>query len=165
MRFRRLCIMSATYLALLTGCASARLAQFRSFSQAGAAYVKASDVFLEQAGAAAVRGDSALLLRNRADLDEAQRRSTILTRNDLLEKRLLILRQIKAHGRLLRDYFEVIGEMADSKAPESLGIAAKGVYDSLSKLSPVLKSATIGASKVSDAIPPVVSMVVGSLKA
>jgi len=163
MRFRQLSIVLATCL-VLSGCASNRLAQFRSFSQAGAAYVKASDVFLDQAGVAAVRGDSALLLKSRADLDEEQRRTAILTKNELLGKRLVILRQIKAHGRLLRDYFDVIGEMADSKAPESLGIAAKGVYESLAKLSPVLKSATIGGSSVSGAIPPVVSMVVGSLK-
>lgn len=150
---------------LLQSCATARLAQFRGFSQAGTAYVKASDSFLDEAGLAAIRGDTAILLRARPQLNAQERQKQILTNNKLVKERLLVLMQIRTHGRLLRDYFEVIGAMADNKAPESLSSAAKGTYDSLARLSPILKSATIGNSSVSDALPPVVAMVVSSLKA
>jgi len=150
---------------LLQGCVSARLAQFSGFSQAGVAYVKASGAFIDEAGAAAVRGDSALLLKARPDLTPRDRLEQISSKNKLLAQRLLLLRQIKRHGQLLQDYFEVLGSMADSKAPESLGVTAQGVYDSLAKLSPALKNAKIGSSTVSDFIPSVVPIVVAPLKA
>ena len=149
----------------LQGCVSARLAQFSGFSQAGVAYVKASGAFIDEAGAAAVRGDSALLLKARPDLTPRDRLEQISSKNKLLAQRLLLLRQIKRHGQLLQDYFEVLGSMADSKAPESLGVTAQGVYDSLAKLSPALKNAKIGSSTVSDFIPSVVPIVVAPLKA
>jgi len=150
---------------LLQGCVSARLAQFSGFSQAGIAYVKASGTFIDEAGSAAIRGDSALLLRARPDLTPRERLEQISSKNKLLAQRLLLLRQIKRHGQLLQDYFEVLGSMADSKAPESLGVTAQGVYDSLAKLSPALKNAKIGSSTVSDFIPSVVPIVVAPLKA
>jgi hypothetical protein len=150
---------------LLQGCVSARLAQFSGFSQAGIAYVKASGTFIDEAGSAATRGDSALLLKARPDLSQPERQERISDANKLLIQRLLLLRQIKRHGQLLQDYFEIMGSMADSKAPESLGAAAQGVYDSLAKLSPTLKNAKIGSSTVSDFIPAVVPIVVAPLKA
>ena len=150
---------------LLQGCVSARLAQFSGFSQAGVAYVKASGTFIDEAGSAAIRGDSALLLKARPDLPQPERRERISNANKLLTQRLLLLRQIKRHGQLLQDYFEAMGSLADSKAPESLGAAAQGVYDSLAKLSPTLKNAKIGSSTVSDFIPAVVPIVVAPLKA
>ena len=150
---------------LLQGCVSARLAQFSGFSQAGVAYVKASGTFIDEAGSAAIRGDSDVLLHARPDLPEDERRKRLKSHNDLLKERLLILRQIKRHGQLLQDYFEVLGSMADSKAPESLAATAQGVYDSIAKLSPALKNATIGGSSVSAVIPSVVPIAVASLKA
>jgi len=158
-------IVALSLLLSLQGCVSARLAQFSGFSQAGVAYVKASGTFIDEAGSAAIRGDSALLLKARPDLPQTERRAHVSTANNLLAQRLLLLRQIKRHGQLLQEYFEVMGSMADSKAPESLGAAAQGVYDSLAKLSPSLKNARIGASTVSDFIPAVVPIVVAPLKA
>jgi hypothetical protein len=158
-------VVTLPLLLLLQGCVSARLAQFSGFSQAGVAYVKASGTFIDEAGSAAIRGDSALLLKARPDLPQPERRERVSTANKLLTQRLLLLRQIKRHGQLLQDYFEVMGSMADSKAPESLGAAAQGVYDSLAKLSPTLKDAKIGGSTVSDFIPSVVPIVVAPLKA
>jgi hypothetical protein len=158
--------MLAAPLLFAQGCVSARLAQFNGFSQAGAAYVKATGTFIDEAGSAAIGADSALLLKARPDLpDKNERVRNIVNANKLLTQRLVLLRQIKQHGRLLQDYFEVMGSMADSKAPDSLGAAAKGVYDSLSKLSPTLKGAKIGGSTVSDFIPAVLPIVVVPLKA
>jgi len=149
----------------LAGCVSARLAQFSGFSQAGVAYVKASGTFIDEAGSAAIRSDSAVLLQARPNLSKEQRSDQLDKHNARLKDRLLILRKIKRHGKLLQDYFEVLGSMADSKAPESLGAAAQGVYDSIAKLTPTLKNATIGSSPVSAVIPSAVPIVVASLKA
>jgi len=110
----------------LAGCVSARLAQFSGFSQAGVAYVKASGTFIDEAGSAAIRSDSAVLLQARPNLSKEQRSDQLDKHNARLKDRLLILRKIKRHGKLLQDYFEVLGSMADSKAPESLGAAAQG---------------------------------------
>ena len=149
----------------LQGCVSARLAQFSGFSQAGVAYVKASGTFIDEAGSAAVRGDNAILLKNRAPLTESERRKFILESNKNLKQRLWLLQQLKRHGQLLQDYFEIMGIMADPKAPDSLGDSAKGAYDALAMLSPALKDAKIGSSTVSDFIPAVIPIVVASLKA
>jgi hypothetical protein len=158
-------IVLLTFSFFLQGCVSARLAQFHGFSEAGVAYVKASSTFIDEAGSAAVLGDSLLLSKARPDLNARDRLEQISNKNKLLAQRLLLLRQVKRHGQLLQDYFEILETMADSKAPESLGIAAQGVYDSLAKLSPGLKTAKIGSSAISDVIPAIVPIVVAPLKA
>jgi hypothetical protein len=156
-------VVGVTLLAL-AGCATARLNQFRGFSQAGAAYVKASETFIAEAGDAAIRGDSAVLARARADLTPAERRRQVLESNRMLRERLLVLRQIGAHARLLRDYFEVLGAMADSKSPETLAVAARSAFEAVAQLSPAIQDARIGNSAVAPAIPPVVSMVVARFR-
>src|SRR5262245_10377234 len=111
MRLRlSLCAGVMSAILLLEACVSQRLGQFRNFSQVGVAYVKASDTFFDEAGSAAIRGDNAILLKTRTELTETERRDRILKNDSLLQQRLLILRQIKTHSHLLRDYFEIIGE-------------------------------------------------------
>ena len=162
---RLLCRLLIISPLLLDGCVGTRLAQFKDFSQAGASYIKATDSFFDEAGLAAIRGDTAILLKARADLSEPQRRSQIQKNDTLLRQRLLILRQIKAHNRLLGEYFDVLGQMADSKAPASLRTAAQGIYDSMAGLSPALKSANIGGFSVGDALPGALPIVIAPMKA
>jgi hypothetical protein len=65
---------------------------------------------------------------------------------------------------LLESYFETLQALADSDAPESAGLAAKGVFDSIAKLSPAIRTASIGDVHVEQLIPPVTSFIVGRMK-
>jgi len=146
------------------GCASARVAQFHSFAEAGRAYVKASQVVLDEAGTAAIDADSVVALRGREALDASGRRAHLIEQDKLLATRLLLLKQIGRHGRLLESYLDTLQALADSDAPETVGTAAKAAFDSVAKLSPSIKDASIGDVKVESLIPPAASFVVGRLK-
>jgi hypothetical protein len=160
----RLTPLTLTLLLLASACAPARLSQFRSFSQAGVSYVKASEAFLDEAGAAAIKGDTTLLLRARPDLTEAERRKQLLANNRLLRERLLLLNQLKTHGNLLREYFEILGLLADSKAPAPLTASAQNVFAGLSKLAPSLRSASLGGVSIESRLPAVLNLAVAPFK-
>jgi hypothetical protein len=146
------------------GCASARVTQFHAFAEAGRAYVKASQVVLDEAGSAAIDTDSVVALKGREALDSSERRKHLLEQDKLLNTRLLLLRQIGRHAQLLESYFATLQALADSDAPETAGLAAKGVFDSVAKLSPGIRNASIGGVRVEPLIPPATSFVVGRLK-
>jgi hypothetical protein len=70
------------------GCASARLTQFHNFAQAGTAYVKASQVVLDEAGTASVDADSLIAIKGREGLPTPdERRKFIVANNDELKPR------------------------------------------------------------------------------
>ena len=114
--------------------------------------MKASQAVLDEAGSAAIDTDSVVALRGREAMDSRERRQHLLDQDKLLNARLLLLRQIGTHGQLLESYFETLQALADSDAPETAGLAAKGVFDSIAKLSPgfaMRRSATFGSSRSS----------------
>src|SRR5262245_850071 len=146
------------------GCASARLTQFHAFAEAGSAYVKASQVVLDEAGTAAIDADSVIVLKAREALERKERGPQIIEHDKQLRIRLLLLKQIGRHGRLLEAYFEALRALADSDAPETAGLAAQGVFDSIAKLSPTIQDASIGSVAIRPLIPPATSFVVRHLK-
>jgi hypothetical protein len=158
------CVFAAGLSLVLGGCATARLNQFRSFSQAGIAYTRASQTLTNQAGAASISADSAILVRNRVDLPPDERRKAVMTSDSLLKQRLMILHQLNNHAQLLQRYFQTIADMVDSSAGQDLGSAAKGVYDSLAVLGKPLQTAAIGKERVADFIPAVINIVVADIK-
>jgi hypothetical protein len=147
------------------GCASARLTQFHNFAQAGTAYVKASHTVLDEAGTASIRTDSLIAVKGRDGLTTPKERSKFISdSNDLLRKRLLILDEIGRHGQLLQSYFETLDALADPQAPPTLGTAAQGVFESITKLSPTIKDASFGGIRVENAIPQATNFIVQSFK-
>lgn len=152
-------------LQFLGGCAAARLTQFHNFAQAGTAYTKASQVVLDEAGSAAIQEDSLVLEKNREGLTTAEaRRNFINGQNQELRKRLALLEDIGRHGRLLQSYFETLAVLSDPKAPDSLGTAAQGVFNSIAALSPAIKDASLGGVKIGDRIPQATNFVVQVFK-
>jgi hypothetical protein len=148
------------------GCAAARLTQFHNFAQAGTAYTKASQSVLDEAGTAAIEADSLTAQKGRDGLGTAEkRRQYILENNQELRKRLALLGDIGRHGRLLQGYFETLAQLSDPKAPDTLGTAAKGVFDSIGGLSPAIKNASLFGVKIGDKIPPATNFVVQTFKA
>ena len=169
-RRSRLCpALSALFLTgllqITSGCATARLTQFHNFAQAGTAYVKASQAVLDEAGNAAIEADSLIAQKGRDGLRTAdERREFIVGENQELRKRLLLLREIGRHGRLLQSYFETLAALADPKAPATLGTAAQGVFDSIGRLSPAIKNASLGGVRIQDHIPQATNFVVQVFK-
>jgi hypothetical protein len=150
-------------------CASARLAQFDNFAQAGTAYAKVSQALLDEAGAAAIDADSETFRTIKAQNDairDGPKKAPDELKKELgrnsgeLRKQLALLRDVGRHGRLLQSYFATLAAMADAKAPEALTAAAQGLVQSLGGLSPAIKNASLGGANVVDLIPPVTSFVV-----
>jgi hypothetical protein len=148
-----------------SGCASARLTSFHDFSTAGVSYVKAADRVLTDAGTAAIRSDTAVLIAARPGLSEEERRERVITANELLRERLRILEDVRRHGRLLQQYFEALTALADSKAPASASAAAQSTFKALGGLSESIRSARIGATTIGTLLPVAVEPVVASFKA
>ena len=157
-------LLLAGVLPITSGRATTRLTQFHNFAQAGTAYVKASQVVLDEAGNAAIEADSLIAQKGRDGLRTAdERREFIVAENQELRKRLL-LREIGRHGRLLQSYFETLAALADPKAPATLGTAAQGVFDSIGRLSPAIKNASLGGVRIQDHIPQATNFVVQVFK-
>jgi len=111
-------VLTALFLAglpqITSGCAAARLTQFHNFSQAGAAYTKATQAVLDEAGTAAIEADSLIAQKGRDGLRSAdERRQFIIGENQELRKRLVLLGDIGRHGRLLQSYFEALAALSE----------------------------------------------------
>lgn len=158
----------AVAVALLLGCVTtacaARVTQFGDFAQAGLTYVKASEVVIDEAGTASIRANNVTLVRSRPAIAPDKRLDEINTHNELLKKRLAILQDIRRHGRLLQSYFQALADLAGSDAPQTAAAAAEGVFASLSKLSPAIRTAKVGTASVADLIPAVTKPIVASFK-
>jgi hypothetical protein len=148
-----------------SNCASARLTSFHDFSKAGVSYVKAAERVLNDAGTAAIRSDTAVLIAARPVLSEEERRDRIVTANELLRDRLRILEDIRRHGRLLQEYFEALAALADGKTPASASAAAQGAFKALTGLSESIRRAQIGEATIGKLVSIVAEPVVAGFKA
>jgi hypothetical protein len=126
--------------------------------------VKASEAVIDDAGVASIRANNATLVKNRPAIPPEKRLAEINTHNDLLKERLVILQDIRRHGRLLQRYFQALADLAGSDAPQAAAAAADGAFASLSKLSPGITTAKVGAASVGDLIPAVTKPIVASFK-
>lgn len=148
----------------LAGCTTtARINQFKEFSTVGVAYTNALDPLLNSAGDAAIDANSLILeeafpaIQNKGDIVRAKE---LEKHNQLLRDRLAILNDIKIHARLLRTYFQTLGSLAESDAPEGIGAGATEVVKQLGNISPKIKEAKIGEASVAAFIGPAVKIVV-----
>ena len=154
----------ALLLGVVTSACAARVTQFGDFAQAGLSYVKASEAVIDEAGTASIRSNNATLVKNREAIPPAKRLDEINTFNELLKQRLVILQDIRRHGRVLQRYFQALADLAGSDAPATAAAAAEGAFASLSKLSPAIKNAKVGDAAVSALIPAVTKPIVASFK-
>jgi len=157
-------IAVALILGIVTSACAARITQFGDFAQAGLRYVKASEAVIDDAGVASIRANNVTLVKNRPAIPPENRLAEINTHNDLLKERLVILQDIRRHGRLLQRYFQALADLAGSDAPQAAAAAADGAFASLSKLSPGIKTAKVGAASVGNLIPAVTKPIVASFK-
>ena len=155
---------TALLLLLSTSCATGRLNQFKEFSQAGIAYADATGLLIEEAGAAAIDGDSTILIRLRQNMTPEKRQKVIIEHNALLKKRLSLLADLRRHANLLKAYFIQLGALTDRETGRDLGRSADGVFQALGNLNSRIRGAEIGGQPVSDFIGPVVEIVVGNFQ-
>jgi hypothetical protein len=154
----------ALLLGIVTSACAARATQFGDFAQAGLTYVKASEVVIDEAGTASIRANNAILVKNRPAIPPDKRLVEINEHNELLKERLVILQDIRRHGRLLQRYFQALAEVAGSDAPQTAAAAAEAAFASLSKLSPAIRTAKVGAASVGELIPAITTPIVASFK-
>ncbi len=150
---------------LFSSCTTAKINHFKNFSQAGAAYSDVVEVFLDEAGTAAIETDSLVLMKTRPQLTIEERKQTILEHNQLLRERLAILGDLKRHADLLRTYFQALAALAESDAPSGIGTATEGVVNALGKLHPKIKGAKIGERDVSSFVSSVTKIAVAHFQA
>jgi hypothetical protein len=103
-------------------------------------------------------------VKTRPAIPPDKRLDEINTHNELLKKRLVILQDIRRHGRVLQLYFQALAELAGSDAPQTAAAAAEGAFASLSKLSPAIRTAKVGEASVGALIPAVTKPIVASFK-
>jgi hypothetical protein len=154
----------ALLLGIVTSACAARVTQFGDFAQAGLTYVKASEAVIDEAGTASIRANNATLVKTRPAIEPGRRLDVINTHNELLKQRLVILQDIRRHGRVLQLYFQALAGLAGSDAPQSAAAAAEGAFASLSKLSPAIRTAKVGEASVGALIPAVTKPIVASFK-
>ena len=76
-------------------CATARINEFREFSNKGSAFTDATVVLLDEAAVVAIDANSVLLERTARDLSVEERQDRFLEHNDLLRERVALLRDLQ----------------------------------------------------------------------
>ena len=120
-----------------SGCASARLADFDAFAQAGTQYVTAVDALLVEAGGIAVDTSSEKLLASR-DLAPVSR-DAFAAQDAAVRSYLDQLRLIDRQVDLLGDYFTGLAELASSGAPDAAATQLEATATALTGLSQTLR--------------------------
>ena len=95
----------------LTGCAGRRVDQFQTFADAGARYAQAMVTLTEEAGAAAIDADSAVLERGRPDWSQQERAEKLQAHDEKLRTLLDVLGDLRKQTTLLQRYFIRIHHM------------------------------------------------------
>jgi hypothetical protein len=135
---------------LLQACATYRINQFKTFSEAGKLYTEAMIELTEEVGNVAIDADSAVLMTSRDTLTVEERTSLLESHTEEVRKLLTVLHDIREHTLLLKRYFSVLSNLAEPDASAVMREEAIGLTDALLKLSPRLKGATIGEAPVMD---------------
>lgn len=151
---------------LMVGCAS-RINQFKSFSEAGAAYADVMDKMLDESGGVSIDADSKVLIDTRSAHSpglDGERDKKIEKHNKLLKERLVILGNIREHNQLLKSYFEALAALSESNEGTEIATATTGIVGELGKLNPKIANATLGNAPISSLIGPVTEIVVAGFQ-
>jgi hypothetical protein len=164
-------LIAALLVALaVCGCATtqARVERGASFATAGIAYVDALPAVFDESFRLSVEANTHQLLLAREDLefdteDETRemRAEALSTADELLTKRLQLLRNLQKHALLLREYFMALHALMANDAATGINSSVQNVINSLNELRPGIADASIGDASVSDLLGPATSLAVG----
>jgi hypothetical protein len=139
-----------------SGCRSTE--EYQKLSKAGTDYTSALDSLLTVAGKTRIDVSSELLLRSRAFVPQTVDDYRKRTEED--NARLEVLEDIREHNRLLAKYFELINELASSKAPEQIQGEVGSIADNLNKIGVKLRKSPFIQNK--DALQSISGLIVSS---
>lgn len=156
-------LLPALLLAVLTGCATARIPDFQAFATAGTTYTTAVSGLITEVGDTAVNANSVKLLQNRSlapvSLTDFNQQDKDM-RNYLGE-----LTRIQAQVTLLGDYFTALESLATSNAPQSFQTQVQGLATTLVGVTQDVKGTTIAnASQIANATGSVGGLVVKGIQ-
>lgn len=128
-------------LAGLTGCATARVADFQAFATAGTTYTQAVTGLITEVGNTAVDANSVKLLQNRS---LAQVSLTDFQRQDQeMRDYLGELTRLQAQVTLLGDYFQALAALATSNAPQAFATEVQSLATTLVGVTQEVRGTTI----------------------
>ncbi len=137
---------------LFTSCMTSRVNQFASFAEAGKLYGAAVEGLLQETGSVAIDADSELLLKDRDLFNQEERGDMYLERTKSLKAYLETLQDLRAHASLLEDYFTALGQLAETRAPSTIGEQMNAMLQALDKNHSRLEEASFGSASVKDFI-------------
>lgn len=156
-------LLPALLLAVLTGCATARIPDFQAFATAGTTYTTAVSGLITEVGDTAVNANSVKLLQNRS---LAPVSLTDFNQQDKdMRAYLGELTRIQAQVTLLGDYFTALESLATSNAPQSFQTQVQGLATTLVGVTQDVKGTTIAnASQIANATGSVGGLVVKGIQ-
>jgi hypothetical protein len=143
-------ILPLLLLALLTGCATARIPDFQAFATAGTAYTQAVTGLITEVGNTAVDANSTKLLQSRSLA--AVSLADFRKQDQDMRSYLGELTRIQAQVDLLGDYFNALAGLATSSAPQSFSTQVQSLATTLVGVTQEVKGTTIAqASQIASA--------------
>jgi hypothetical protein len=151
---------------LLGGCAStrARVKSGDAFATAGITYVDALPAILDESFDLTVAANSLSLSQARAELTQQERVDRLKTNDELLEKRLRLLRDIRQHALTLRSYFIALKALSEADNATGMSDTTSGLIKRLADLHPKIAGSTIGGVSPQELISPLVKLAVGKFQ-
>ncbi len=115
--------------------------KYVGLAKAGTTYTQALDKLLDASISISIDATSERMLQNR-DLSPPTQ-DDYVKQTAIDRERVQILRRLQTHARLLGQYFQLLNDLASSKAPAQVGESIGGVADQLNKVSQQLRGASI----------------------
>jgi hypothetical protein len=131
-------------LAALTGCATAKTADFQAFATAGTAYTQAVTGLITEVGNTAVDANSVKLLQSRSLATVSA--GDFQQQDKDMRSYLGELTRLQAQVTLLGDYFNALAALATSNAPQSFGTEVQSLATTLVGVTQDVKGTTIAQS-------------------
>ena len=152
-------LLPALLLALLTGCATARVPDFQAFATAGTTYTQAVTGLITEVGNKAVDANSVKLLQSRSLAPVSL--SDFNQQDQDMRSYLGELTRIQVQVTLLGDYFNALADLATSSAPQSFSTEVQSLATTLVGVTQEVKGTTIAqASQIEAATGSVGGLVV-----
>ena len=149
---------------VLSACATTQsnISNGTSFASAGIVYVDAIPSILDESFMLTVAANSHQLVLARNVLTEDERSDRLSASDELLEQRLVLLRNLNTHALLLRSYFLSLKALTASENASGINNAAQDVVTRMATLRPAIAKMSIGGAQIGNLIGPAVDMAVGA---
>lgn len=137
-------LLPALLLAVLTGCATAKIPEFEAFASAGTAYTQTVTGLITEVGNGAVNANSVKLLQNRSLAPVSM--SDFQQQDKDMRDYLAELDHIQVQTTLLGNYFQALADLATSNAPESFEAEVQSVATSLIGVTQEVRGTSVAQS-------------------